>query len=52
LIEERQLEKVNHEEDYQEECDFPFEYVKEEHFDETHIVEDLIHEEDPHKDEV
>ena len=42
---------MNHEENYQEEHEFPCEYVEEEHFDETHLVEDLIHEEDPHEDE-
>jgi hypothetical protein len=51
LIEEREPEEVNHEEDYQEEHELPGEYAEEEHFDETHLVEDLIHEEAPHEDE-
>jgi hypothetical protein len=45
---------VKHEEDhqiYKVEHELPCEYAKEEHFDETHHVEDLIHEKAPHKDE-
>jgi hypothetical protein len=52
LIEEREPEEVSHEEDYQEEHEFPCEYAEEEHFDETHLVEYLIHEEAPHEDKV
>ena len=33
------------------EHEFPCEYVEEEHFDETHLVEYLIHEEAPHENE-
>jgi hypothetical protein len=40
---------VNHEEYYQEEHEFPCEYPEEEHFDETHLVEYLIHEDSPHE---
>jgi hypothetical protein len=45
---------VNHEEDHQMhevEHEFPCEYYKQENFDETHHVEDIIHEEAPHEDE-
>ena len=42
---------MNHEENYQEEHELPCEYVEEEHFDETHLVKDLIHEEAPHDEE-
>jgi hypothetical protein len=41
---------VNHEEYYQEEHEFPYEHVEEEHFDEIHLVEDLIQKEAPHED--
>jgi hypothetical protein len=42
---------VNHEDDHQiHEHEFPCEY-EEEHFDETHHVEDLTHKEAPHEDE-
>jgi hypothetical protein len=51
LIEEKEIEEVIYEEDYQEEHEFPCENDEEEHFDEKHIVEDLIHKEDPHEDE-
>jgi hypothetical protein len=55
LIEEREPERVNHEEDHQMhkvEHELPCEYAKEEHFDKTHHVEGLIHEKAPHEDEV
>jgi len=53
LIEERVPEKVNHEEDHQvHEHEFPYGYSKEEHFDGTHLVEYLIHEEVPYEYEL
>jgi hypothetical protein len=50
LIEEQESEDVNHEEYYQEEHEFPCEHAKEEHFHETHHVEDLIQKEAPHEE--
>jgi hypothetical protein len=51
VIKEQDIEEVSHEEDHQIEHEFPCEYTEEELFDETHHVEILIHEEDPHEDE-
>jgi hypothetical protein len=51
VIKEREPKEMNHEEDHQIEHVLPCEYVEEDHFDETHYVGDLTHEDDPREDE-
>jgi hypothetical protein len=51
VIKEQDPKEEIHEEDHQIDHDFPCKYVEEENFNETHHVEDLIHEEAPHEDE-